>query len=198
MDSKTLTRLVDAAARADLTLADVLALCTRGDDLNLDIYVVPPPSGWTGEEWEEREHLDLPRPDGRGFVGKDEPIGRAVVTDPIALPVRALRPWTGSVSLTSVTLQERTDGNVRSRSYVCFSSAIEIAGELLEVSKHQWAGWIAQRGAEAVNADRRERLTRRVTAAVQGAADAEFTWKTERAATALSARVSVSRQSLSR
>ena len=198
MDAKTLIRLADAAERANTTVPDVLAVCTRGDDLHLDVYVMPPPSGWTGEEWEEREHLDLPRPDGHGYIGKDEPVGRAVVTDPIALPVSVLRPWTGSVKLASVTLREHSDGNVRSRSYVRFGRAIEIAGELLEVSRHQWAGWIAQRGADVTNADRREQLTRRVTAAVQAASDTEFTWKTEEAATALSARITVSRQSLFR
>lgn len=199
MDPKNLTRLADAAERAGTTVPDVLAVCTRGDDLHLDIYVTPPlPSGWPGEEWYEEDHLDLPHPDGHGFEGKDEPAGVASVTDPLVLPERALRPWRGAVTLSSVTLREHTDGHVRSRSYVRFSSAIEIAGDLLEVSKSQWAGWIAQRGADVVDADRREQLTRRVTAAVQAASDAEFIWKTEEAATALSARIPVSRQSLSR
>jgi hypothetical protein len=199
MDPKNLTRLADAAERAGTTVPDVLAVCTRGDDLHLDIYVTPPlPSGWPGEEWYEEDHLDLPHPDGHGFEGKDEPVGVASVTDPLVLPVGALRPWKGSVTLSSVTLREHTDGHVRSRSYVRFSSAIEIAGDLLEVSKSQWAGWIAQRGADVVDADRREQLTRRVTAAVQAAADAEFIWKTEEAATALSTHITVSRQSLSR
>ena len=62
MDPKNLTRLADAAERAGTTVPDVLAVCTRGDDLHLDIYVTPPlPSGWPGEEWYEEEHLDQPR-----------------------------------------------------------------------------------------------------------------------------------------
>ncbi len=198
MDPKTLIRLADAAHRAGTTLPDVLAQCTCGDDLHLDIYVRPSSSGWSGEEWHDEDDLDLPHPDGHGYVGKSEAVRPAVVTTPVVLPVSNLRFWKGSVRLTEVTLREHTDGHVRSRDYVRFDQAIEIAGELLEVSKHQWAGWIAQRGSEVEDADRRERLTRRVTAAAQAAADVEFTWKTEEAATALSTRITTSRQSLSR
>lgn len=51
MDPKALIRLADAAPRAGTTLADVLALCTRGDDLQLDVYTTPPAVGWPGDEW---------------------------------------------------------------------------------------------------------------------------------------------------
>ncbi len=198
MDPKTLTRLVDAAARADLTLADVLALCTRGDDLHLDIYVTPPPSGWSGEEWLDEDHLDLPDPDGNGYVGKSEPVGSVCLTAPILLPVEALRPWKGVYNLHTVALGERDHLRVRSRSYVRFESAIQIPGDLLEVVKHQWAGWAAQHAAGAANADERERLTRRVTAAVQAGTDEQFAWKTEEAAKRLSKRFDVSRATLSK
>ena len=91
MDTKNLIRLADAAERAGITVPDVLALCTEGDDLHLDIYVVPPSSGWAGEEWYEEDHLDLPHPDGHGYEGKDEPVKPTVITSPIVLPVGALR-----------------------------------------------------------------------------------------------------------
>ena len=118
MTAKTLIRLVDAAKRAGTTLPDVLAVCTRGDDLHLDIYVTPPPTGWSGEEWYEEDHLDLPYPDGIGYEGKNEPVKPAVVVDPIILPVSALRPWTGSVTLNRVAQREHLDARVRSRWYV--------------------------------------------------------------------------------
>lgn len=201
MTAKTLIRLVDAAQRAGTTLPDVLALCTRGDDLHLDIYVTPPPEGWPGTG--RLEHLDHPEPDG-GFLS--QPLGHGHLTDPILLVPADLRPWSDSVTLTFLTRtakgwmagtsKDEEDAHVREA--VDLSVPITVTGELLEVSNVQWAGWIAQRGAEVHDADRRERLTRRVTAAVQAADDDEFAWKTEEAATAMSARIAVSRQSLSR
>lgn len=198
MDPKNLIRLADAAPRADITLADVLALCTNGGDLHLDVYARPPTTGWSGERWEEEDHLDLPHPDGQGYEGKSEPVGSVCITEPILLPVPALNPWKGVVNLYSVTLGEQDDGHVRSRSYVALDPVIEIRGDLLQVVKHQWAGWSAQHAAQAANADERERLTRRVTAAIQAAAPEQFAWKTEEAAERVSARVEISRQTLSR
>jgi hypothetical protein len=200
MDVKTLIRLADAAERAGTTLPDVLALCTRGDDLHLDIYVVPPPGGWLADEWLVERWLDDIDPSTDRPRQREQQLDTTRVTAPIKLPLDAFRPWKGTLRLGRVLLNAdgpNPDGMEIERRADLVEPA-DITADLLEVSKHQWAGWIAQRSAEVVDADRRERLTRRVTAAVQAAADVEFIWKTEGAAAALSARIPVSRQSLSR